>query len=139
MNQIKNYTTREQIGKIINILPSESADMYYAYGKDKPELLPYSDYCLKMMCLPCWSVGALLNFIPVEIEYCNTIYKIDIRKSKLTEEISIYQIAYGNYKFHDDGSSSWKDMINTGQHENLINACIDIILWLKENKIISTR
>jgi hypothetical protein len=47
-----------------------------------------------------------------------------------------YQIAYGNYKFYEDGSSSWRDMINTSEREELLDAVFDMITWLKENEKI---
>ena len=48
----------------------------------------------------------------------------------------IYQIGYGNYKLHEDGSCSWKDMINTGEKEELLDAAFEMIVWLLENKKI---
>lgn len=58
------YTTIEQSRKLAEILPLESADMYYGYGKDKPEFLPLSDGDVKCLSQPCWSLAALLNVIP---------------------------------------------------------------------------
>jgi hypothetical protein len=60
-------------------------------------------------------------------------YEIKIRKYKLTDDVDLYQIAYGSYTFHEDGNSSWKDMVNTGEKENLIDAVFQMIVWLKEN------
>lgn len=48
----------------------------------------------------------------------------------------IYQIAYGNYKWYEDGSHSWKDMINTGQKEELLDVAFDMVCWLKKEKYI---
>jgi hypothetical protein len=61
---IKSYTDINQSKKLAEILPLESADMYYGYGKDKPEFLPYSDVEIKKLCLPCWSLAALLDVLP---------------------------------------------------------------------------
>ena len=86
--------------------------------------------------IPAWSLNALMNFLPSEftkVGYSTTTYKIKIRKYKFTDEVDLYQIAYGNYKFYEDGSSSWKDMINTGEKENLIDAAFQMLVWLKEN------
>ena len=37
-------------------------------------------------------------------------------------------------EFYEDGNSSWKDMINTGEKENLIDAVFQMICWLKGMK-----
>ena len=44
MATIKNYTDKLQSRKLAEILPLESADMYYCYG-------------------PCWSLAALLKYL----------------------------------------------------------------------------
>lgn len=90
--------------------------------------------------IPAWSLNALMNLLPSEFtevgKYSTTTYKIKIRKYKFTDEVDLYQIAYGNYTFHEDGNSSWKDMINTGEKENLIDAAFEMLVWLKENNKI---
>ena len=90
--------------------------------------------------IPAWSLNVLMNFLPSEFteigKYSTTTYKIKIRKYKFTDKVDLYQIAYGNYKFYEDGSSSWKDMINTGEKENLIDAAFQMLVWLKENNKI---
>lgn len=83
--------------------------------------------------IPCWSLTALIDILPSYFKYGETTYYISIRKYTLIEDLDLYQIAYGNYKFYEDGSSSWKDMINTGEKENLIDAVFQMIIWLKEN------
>lgn len=152
-----HYTTIEQSKKLAEILPLESADMRYGYiapydysdrmydgGYDE---IPYpKDFLIKNPNfsaneydaeLPCWSLAALLNLLPSEFtekgEYSETTYKIDIRKYALTDNVDIYQIAYGNYKFYEDGSHSWNDMVNSGEKEELIDAAFQMICWLKEN------
>lgn len=61
---MKSYTDLEQSKKLAEILPLESADMYYGYGKDKPEFLPISDGDVKCLSQPCWSLAALLGVLP---------------------------------------------------------------------------
>ena len=61
---MKGYTDLEQSKKLSEILPHESADMYYGYKKDKPEFLPYSDIEVVGLCFPCWSLAALLDVLP---------------------------------------------------------------------------
>ena len=64
---MKSYTDLEQSKKLAEILPLESADMYYGYGKDKPEFLPYSDAEVINLCLPCWSLAKLLDILKDKI------------------------------------------------------------------------
>ena len=146
MAAIKSYTDLEQSKKLAKILPLSSADVIWDLtNPDLPTIraIPYedSDYNNKYLnIIAAWSLAALLNLLPSEFtekgKYSETTYEIDICKYALTEDVDLYQIAYGNYKFHEDGNSSWKDMINTGEKENLIDAAFDMICWLKENEKI---
>ena len=138
---MKAYTDLEQSKKLAEILPLESADMARCGGEN----VIMTDYisakkkfsvCGELTITPCWSLDALINLLPSEFTTENKFgifkYTICIRKYKFTEDEDVHQIAYGNYKYYEDGSSSWKDMINTGQKENLIDAAFDMICWLKK-------
>ena len=142
---MKGYTSLEQSKKLAEILPIESADMYYfTIIRD----YPYIKIITKIMDgsfssdydTPCWSLAALMHLLPSEFterdEYSETTYKIDIRKYALTDDVDVYQIAYGNYRWHEDGSHSWSDMINSGEREELIDACYEMILKLHEQKLL---
>ena len=141
----KAYTDLEQSKKLAEILPVESADMHYHFDFDFDELesIPTiteedDHFVLFPKDVRCWSLAALINLLPSEFtekgKYSKTTYLIRIRKYALTEDVDLYQIAYGNYKFYEDGNSSWKDMINTGEKENLIDAVFQMICWLKGMK-----
>lgn len=155
MNKI--CTSIEQSKKLAEFLPLESADMCWTnhcYGvirssmtisaktvdEYKSLLDRFNDSASIDVFYPAWSLNALMNFLPSEFtevgKYSTTTYKIKIRKYKFTDEVDLYQIAYGNYTFHEDGNSSWKDMINTGEKENLIDAAFQMLVWLKENNKI---
>ena len=144
MATIKSYTDLDQSKKLAEILPLESADYHYIAQGEKSYFYPYSlssdatkDYDEEIKYVPCWSLAVLMNLLPSEFtekgKYSETTYKIHIRKYILTENVDVYQIAYGNYHWHEDGSCSWSDMINTGEKENLIDAAFQMIIWLKEN------
>ena len=67
MATIKSYTDLEQSKKLAEILPLESADMYwYLATKDNPRAMfnegynEYGDFEL-----PCWSLAALIGVLPV--------------------------------------------------------------------------
>jgi hypothetical protein len=150
MATIKSYTDIEQSKQLAKILPIESADMYiyknvffgalscFNGTTQIGEYIKLTDKESKAY--PCWSLAALMNLLPSEFtekgKYSETTYHIDIRKYALTEDVDLYQIAYGNYKFYEEGNSSWKDMINTGEKENLIDAVFQMVIWLKENEKI---
>ena len=140
---MKSYTDLEQSKKLTEILSTESADTIWDLtNPDLPTIraIPYedSDYRNKYLnIMPCWSLAALMDLLPSKFtekgKYSETTYSIKIRKYALTEDVDIYQIAYGNYRWHEDESCSWSDMINTGEKENLIDAVFQMICWLKEN------
>ena len=146
---MKSYTDLEQSKKLAEILPLESADMYYfTIIRD----YPYSQGKIKTIAkimdgsfssdydTPCWSLAALMHLLPSEFtekgEYSETLYNIDIRKYALTDDVDIYQIAYGNYRWHEDGSHSWSDMINSGEREEVIDACYEMVLKINEQKLL---
>ena len=144
---MKSFTSLNQSKKLAEILPLESADMHYHYDYDFDELesIPTiteedDHFILFPKDVRCWSLAALINLLPSEFtekgKYSETTYKIDIRKYALTDDVDIYQIAYGNYKFYEDGNSSWKDMINSGEREELIDACVETIIKLHELNLL---
>ena len=163
MNKI--CTTIEQSKKLIELgIDVNTADMRYGYiapydysdrmfdgGYDE---VPYPKDFLKRNPnfseneydgeLPARSLTALLGLIPSEIYgetiYGDTItYKVDFRKYKLTDDVDSYQIAYGSIKFDVDGQHSFKDMVNTGQKEDPIDAAFQMVCWLKEMERYDTK
>jgi len=143
---IRNYTTVEQSRKLAKILPSESADMHYSKDFDGSWFVDLAEYTsvkipkyvdkVEEHLIPCWSLTALLATLPNEIITDNRFechYQIDIRKYDGGDNTTLYQIAYGN----DRGlSGSWHDMINTGEKENLVDCCVQMILELNKFKML---
>lgn len=79
MSTIKSYTDIEQSKKLVEILPLESADMYYSvvdtiYAKTLTKYdfthakVLYGSYDIRSFNVcgntPCWSLAALLNVLP---------------------------------------------------------------------------
>jgi len=77
MATIKAYTDLEQSKKLAEILPLESADMYYPwYIEDDgdtiesghrittPNIGNFTTHKINKMILPCWSLAALFAFLP---------------------------------------------------------------------------
>ena len=136
MNKI--CTSIEQSKKLIELgIDINTADMSYQHFTPDvyiPQLYEQDEEDD----IPAWSLTALLGLIPSEIYgetiYGDTItYKVDFRKYKLTDDVDSYQIAYGSIKFDVDGQHSFKDMVNTGQKEDPIDAAFQMVCWLKEN------
>lgn len=145
----KSYTDLEQCKKLAEMLPLDSADMSYTldFNSEKYYISTTSykswvvpkyaeSYKGLNQVLPCWSLAALLNLLPSEIIYFGTTYKIQIRKYSLTKGVDLHQIAYGSIKFDVDGQFSFKDMVNTGEKENLVDACYEMLFELKERNLI---
>lgn len=134
---MKSYTNLEQSKKLAEILPLESADMFLALNGHIPVMSKYIDdglFTADITAIPCWSLTALLDVLPNEIstgEEWHSKYQIDIRKYNGGDNTTLYQIAYGNNR---GSSGSWHDMINTGEKQNLIDSCVDMVLLCKEHK-----
>jgi len=138
---MKSYTDLEQSRKLAKILPINSADMYYYTVNgdwewyETPNVIERRDD-LEEHAMPAWSLAALLEVLPSEISKGEKFvddYQIDIRKYDGESNTTWYQIAYGN----DRGlSGEWHDMINTGEKENIIDCCFQMILKLKEKNLL---
>lgn len=108
---MKSYTDLEQSNKLAKILPLESADMYYGYGKDKPEFFPISDVDVKCLSQPCWSLAALLGVLPKETKLLKSA----------TDDTYHCDCPKGNV-------DKWYD--------NPVDACVEIILNLNKLNLL---
>ena len=124
MATIKSYTDLEQSKKLAEILPLESADMYYILMPDgvynhfpltgrKSELTEDTD-------IPCWSLAALLEQIPYELcDDGNSTYL------QINKEDDVYQLVY------DDPYGDFES-IETNRCEHFVDACYEMIIKLNE-------
>ena len=131
MSKIKSYPDINQCKKLKEILPLESADMYYfTIIRD----YPYSQGKIKTIAkimdgsfssnydTPCWSLMALLNVIPKHIKDYNVL-RIDIS---------------------DNSFAIWYDEIGYGVNNDLpnitmesaVDACYEMIIKLNELKML---
>ena len=140
---MKSYTDLEQSKKLAEILPVESADMYYEYvlpRSNKLKHIPsignpvealewynkgYTHFgkeplSLKEYCIPCWSLAALFGVLPLEIE-----------THKQTDEYKIYYYVESYMK-----RMGKEIYLSTERHENLVDACYEMILKLHEQNLI---
>jgi hypothetical protein len=118
METLKLYTTIEQSRKLTEILPLESADLYYNLGESNiPDFIrgSHSDFrCYTM----CWSLAALLKVL-----HCN--------------KKDIVSLSYGGYW---DGEYLLKWAIDyeleNGDYyktvgDSPVDACVEMIIKLK--------
>ena len=117
---MKSYTDLQQSKKLAKILPLESADMCYkCIGEDPYDacLRPYSEWkeeykgllvAKEVDVIPCWILAALLNILP-------------------------------NYHITNNGITGvvvWSMDIYSKEHPNLVDACYEMILKLRELKLL---
>lgn len=105
---MKAYTDINQSKKLAEILPIESADMCYplSYEEGDKPLLEQGGFGFT----PCWSLTALFNYLR-EIDFFS-----EIDADKLTVIMNIDSI-----------------MVN---EDNFIDACVEMILKLHEQKLL---
>lgn len=141
-------TTIEQSRRLMELgIDINTADMFYVCdkntaGEDYFSPTPstremVTHFGLFKNDLPSWSLSALMKLLPSEFTTENDLgifkHEIKIRKYKFTNDVDLYQIAYGSIKFDVDGQYSFKDMIGTGEKEELLDAAFEMVCWLKEN------
>lgn len=129
MATIKSYTDLEQSKKLAEILPIESADMYYFLdptpaGNIYSIVIPQISFGVKTRepeyskgDIPCWSLAALLGVLPEGI--IESYYIPNLQK-----ENGKYSIAYG----------SSDELLGTAN--NPIDACYEMILKLNELNLL---
>ena len=121
MAKIRSYTTIEQSKVLAEILPLESADMYYdidSYGiQTTPEVLMTS--VVRKKDIPCWSLSALLDVLPDEVG--------DNHYLTLDKEGKEYCCCY-----EDNNGNSFRHCFS----DNPIDACVAMIEKLHELKML---
>ena len=120
MATIKSYTDINQSKKLAEILPLESADMYYwlawsgGVSKEKrntPKVGTPNKDAIKTYWCPCWGLTALLGVLPDYTLQTNTDGKVFV----VCES---------------------KKPIISDAYDNPIDACVAMILKLKEMKLL---
>ena len=121
-----NYTTIEQSKKLVELgLNPDTADMFYSRrpnGKSEYSVLP--DFkpegrleVFTKVDLPCWSLGALLELMPKELE----------------DDLDLcYGTFDGNGEYQALWTCSCMNHVNFG--ETSIDAAFKVVCWLLENK-----
>jgi len=130
---MKSYTDLEQSKKLAEILPLESADMYYCYGMDiktkewsydnTPTIIDEENK-LDIGDMPCWSLAALSEFIlPYIADNDGNNYKFYLSKDGLDRWIAYYK--------SDDVSIHICE-----ESYNMIDVILEMVCWLKKEEYI---
>ena len=128
---MKAYTDIEQSNKLAEILPLESADMHYATWTilDGEFIVsPNQGSTIKSLqedygnqIISCWSLAALLELLPKEINVLGTIYSIDIHAN--------------NKKWFIDYKCNNEEFVGV-YSSSLVDAAFEMITKLKENNLL---
>lgn len=135
MATIKSFTDLQQSKKLAEILPLESADMYYLFWRQDGKAINYAPFVADgheergeqriFDYVPCWSLAALLETIPQEI--FDEEYIINITEGWNNRWMLTYD------DFEDRNHSYYGLSIDA---DNLVDACYEIILKLKEKNLL---
>jgi len=135
MATIKSFTSLEQSRKLAEILPLESADQTWARiaiagaNLDVPEELQYrhnGDMPFQYYSgigIPCWSLAALRNLLPVGIKINENTY--------LFESHNTFDKSWV-YRYYNENGTSYLYYKNTME----VNACYELILKLHELNLL---
>lgn len=122
---MKSFTDIEQSKKLAKILPFKSADMAYMAiiedymypQKVKEYRLTIKDECFNSKYdIPAWSLAALLELIQDDIKIEKTLFD--------QSDLFTYSILSDTFDYR------------TYEHEELIDACVEMIEKLKEKELI---
>lgn len=130
---MKSYTDLEQSKKLAEILPIESADAFYDMAEPDKRRVPIIGdpddyYDMEDWTIPCWSLAALIEVLPLGINIHNisdghkTYYYVEL----YTKEIYMKLKRMGKEEI----------CLSSERHENLVDACVEMILKLKEKDLL---
>jgi hypothetical protein len=121
MATIKSHTDLEQSKKLAEILPHESADLWWNETKNYPEFIKtYHEYLsVSIPPIPCWSLAALLDIIRKAIGY--TLQTTYDKNPKVFIECELGDKPYS---------------IESTEYDNEVDACYDMVLRLNELNLL---
>lgn len=119
---MKSYTDLEQSKKLAEILPIESADMFYRDNGIDVKLM--WEHNAQKVTSPCWSLSALLNVLPVSCDdeqHCLAL--INHNPNDKTEWLCAYEDDKGN-------------LMMECYADNQIDTCVAMIEKLHEQNLL---
>lgn len=124
MTTIKSYTDVSQSRKLAEILPIESADMYwFRDDTETPKIYPKNMMKDSVsVTLPCWSLTALLNIL-------NSIDGWYPGIDAQVGEDNLWRICMFSYETGCDISTA-------ATNKELVDTCYEVILKLKEKNLL---
>lgn len=127
---MKAHTDLEQSKKLAEILPIESADMYWwSSGKRYYiEAMDDGDFNEGEGHIRAWSLAALLSVLPFHLIVNNQRYEFSMNKG-LDKDGETYILRYN--VFNTDVC-----LYATDYYNNPIDACVDMILLCKEHNLL---
>ena len=126
---MKSYTDLEQSKKLAEILPIESADMCWVTDEIEPLWgVVKSEPDDNFEVIPSWSLAALIEALPLGIAIHNIT---DGHKMYYYVEIYTKEIYMKLKRMNKAGIC-----LSTERHENLVDACVEMILKLKERNLL---
>lgn len=128
---MKAFTNIEQSKKLTEILPIESADMFLALDGTQPVMSKYFDNGFvpaDNTVIPCWSLAALIEALPlgVDIHNISDEHKMYYYVEIYTKEIYMKLRRMGKEEI----------CLSTERHENLVDACVEMIFTLKQRNLL---
>ena len=138
---MKAYTDLPQSKKLAEILPLESADMYWKNGVSDKYIQCFTPF----VCgdsqngidfdydIPCWSLAALIDVLPTDyIEHKHYFLEI----SKMGDNAKPYEVRYFRFREDWEGANFGRITRISCTSNNLIDACYKMILKLHEIKML---
>ena len=122
---MKAYTSLEQSKKLAEILPLESADMFYNY-KDIDVKLMWEHNAQKVT-TPCWSLAALLGVLPTTI---GNFFEKNALRLRMDKGENDFNIWYENFDCGDVAEGL------DAKEDNPVDACVDMIIKLHELNLL---
>lgn len=123
INKMKSYTDIEQSKKLAEILPLETADMFWLVVGNTPRVHvltePLSNYS-RWENYPCWSLAALLAVLP-------EINGVNLKFERVKAEDG-----YDGYYYHIE----YENKILIPYSKNPVDACVEMIIKLHEQKLL---
>ena len=134
METIKSYSDLQQSKKLAEILPLESADMYYWLAwsggvseekRNTPKVGTPNKDAIKTYWYPCWSLASLLDQLPYELcdDDDNSSYL------QMNKEDDVYQLIY------TDPNGDFES-IETDRYYHFVDACVELILKLNKLNLL---
>ena len=136
---MKSYTDIEQSKKLAEILPIESADMYWKNGVSNKYiqcLTPFviDDYGSNVNYdydIPCWSLAALFKILPIFTK--PTAFSIDVSVPSVTKTDNGWLLKYnGDFTLYINNGKDTEAPVEF-LADNPIDAAFEMVCWLKEN------